>query len=1022
MFPDFFPMRKFLTVSGLAAALGVLALALRSQTIPARLAPPDVSAEVLNTRFQGVVRPFIQTYCVSCHGADKPEAAFNLESFTSMDLVVKDYRRWNTLLGKLQRGAMPPEDAAQHPTPEQVKHIIAWIQDMQTYETTHNAGDPGIVLARRLSNAEYDYTIRDLTGVDIQPTKEFPVDPANEAGFDNTGESLAMSPELVKKYLDAAQLVADHIVFRPNGFTFAPYTMVTDEDRDKYAIGRVVDFYKQQGLTLTGTSGTYRWQALDYADYFLAAWRFQNRAALGKPAATLDDFAKDAKISPKYLGKVWTALTAPAGKVGPMAAVQARFRSLPSPEAGKEPEGMTTYCGYIRDIIIGLRPLVKPEFDNLPSPRGPGGSIASGSQIYVLWKDQQYAQSRMTYAGNAQTLDMSGYAQTDPALLIPEAAADKAAYEDSFKQFCAVFPDAFVIWERARMFLTNANDIRTDLQGHRLLTAGFHSQMGYFRDDQPLYDLVLDAAQQKELDNRWKELDFVAQAPLRQFKQFMWFERAEPPSVMMNPDFNGFRPEDEDITTETRIKQLGEVYQAHAQAINANDMVLGVIKDYFATMNAHIRALEAAQKAAEPSHLDSLVAFAESAFRRPLSKTEREDILAFYRTLRSQQIGHEDAIRYSVVSVLMSPSFCFRVNSPDSGQSVAKGIQPLSDYELASRLSYFLWSSMPDKELLDHAKAADLHQPAVLAAETKRMLADERVRGLAAEFGGNWLDIRRFEEHNAVDRDHFPTFTNDLREAMFQEPIRFFVDVAQHDSSILDFIYGDYTFVNPVLAKHYGMPEPKGGADQWMRVDDAQKYQRGGILPMAAFLTKNAPGLRTSPVKRGFWVVSKLLGEYIPAPPPNVPAIPSDESKLGELTLRQTLAQHHANPACASCHEKFDSFGLVFEGFGPIGEARTLDLGNRPVETNATFPDGTEENGVAGLRSYLKTRVQDEFVDNLSRKLVSYALGRTLVPSDEPLVGDIDHKLAAGGYRFDILVNSVINSKQFLTKRTSPGS
>jgi len=363
------------------------------------------------------------------------------------------------------------------------------------------------------------------------------------------------------------------------------------------------------------------------------------------------------------------------------------------------------------------------------------------------------------------------------------------------------------------------------------------------------------------------------------------------------------------------------------------------------------------------------------------------------------------------------------MTSPASAPTPGQKVVALTDYELASRLSYFLWSSMPDKELLDHAAKGDLHQPKVLAAETQRMVQDERVRGLAAEFGGNWLDIRRFEEHNAVDRDHFTTFTNDLREAMFQEPIRFFTDVVQHNSSALDFLYANYTFVNPVLAKHYGMPTPTAvTADTWWRVDDADKYQRGGILPMAAFLTKNAPGLRTSPVKRGFWVVSKLLGEYIPAPPPNVPAIPSDESKLGNLTLRETLEQHHADPNCASCHEKFDSFGLVFEGYGPIGELRTLDLGNRPVETNAKFPDGTEETGLAGLRDYLHTKTQDEFVDNLTRKLLVYALGRSLQPSDEPLIADMHAKLVANGYRFDTLVESIINSPQFLLKRNTPVS
>ena len=202
---------------------------------------------------------------------------------------------------------------------------------------------------------------------------------------------------------------------------------------------------------------------------------------------------------------------------------------------------------------------------------------------------------------------------------------------------------------------------------------------------------------------------------------------------------------------------------------------------------------------------------------------------------------------------------------------------------------------MPDVELLEHARNGDLHKPEVLNAQTRRMLRDPKIRGLAEQFAGNWLDIRRFEEHNAVDRERFPAFTNELRDAMFEEPVRFVLDIIQRNGSVLDFLYGDYTFVNAVLAKHYAMPEPSAG--DWVRVDNARKYARGGLLPMSVFLTKNAPGLRTSPVKRGYWIVHKLLGEYIPAPPPNVPVLPTDETKLGNLTLRDTLAQHRANPA-----------------------------------------------------------------------------------------------------------------------------
>jgi hypothetical protein len=481
------------------------------------------------------------------------------------------------------------------------------------------------------------------------------------------------------------------------------------------------------------------------------------------------------------------------------------------------------------------------------------------------------------------------------------------------------------------------------------------------------------------------------------------------------------------------MAQLAQVYLAKAREVT-NDVAAGVVRDYFDQMNANVRAFEQARTASEPSHLTALLAFAARAYRRPMTRAETDDLLAFYHSLRDQHLSHEDAIRDAVASVLMSPYFCYRVDPFDSrsaGETVrrtlAQGkpsatstadVGPLTDYALASRLSYFLWSSMPDDELMKHAAAGDLHKADVLAAQARRMMQDRRVRHLATEFAGNWLDIRRFEEHNAVDRERFPSFTSDLREAMFEEPIRFVQDVIQRDGSVLDFLYGNYTFVNPVLARHYEMPEPPEGT--WVRVDGAQKYARGGLLPMSVFLTKNAPGLRTSPVKRGFWIVHRLLGQYIPAPPPNVPVLPTDETKLGDLTLRETLAQHRANPACASCHAKFDSFGLAFEGYGPIGETRDRDLAGRRVETGVSFPDGSSGSGLDGLRAFMRARGQSQFVDNLCRELLVYALGRSLLRSDEPLLADMRKHLSAGGYKFGLLVQDIVTSRQFLTKRTTP--
>ena len=323
---------------------------------------------------------------------------------------------------------------------------------------------------------------------------------------------------------------------------------------------------------------------------------------------------------------------------------------------------------------------------------------------------------------------------------------------------------------------------------------------------------------------------------------------------------------------------------------------------------------------------------------------------------------------------------------------------------------------MPDEELLNHAAAGDLTRRDVLIAQTRRMLKDPRARGLATEFAASWLDSRHFETYNSVDRERFPNFTNDLREAMFEEPIRFVEDVIRNDRSVLDLLYGNYTFVNPVLAKHYGIPGVTGKKDDWVRVDDAGRYERGGLLPMAVFLTQSSPGLRTSPVKRGFWVVRRLLGEVIPPPPPQVPELPQDEAKT-DAPLRDVLAQHRSNPLCAGCHARFDVFGLAMEGYGPVGEARTKDLAGRAIDSSATFPGNVQGSGFRGVQAYIKAKRQQDFLENISRKLLSYSLGRTLQLSDDPVIAQMKARMSATGYQFGSLVETIVSSQQFLNRR-----
>jgi hypothetical protein len=988
--------------SGTGIAVCVLAVSLagfgawyafRPAAGPVPGAPRDSSSpeERLEARFSSDVQPFLQRYCFTCHGDQKQEASLDLRRDSTAAAVAKNPQLWDHVLERLRSEEMPPDDAPRRPGPDERAAVVAWLRDLREHERRRNAGDPGTVLARRLSNAEYDYTVRDLTGVDIRPAREFPVDPANEAGFDNSGESLVMSEALLKKYLAAARLIADHVVLKPDGFVFAPHPAVTDTDRDKYCVGRIIDFYDRHKI--------------DLADYFLATWRYRHRDALGRPDAELSQFAAEAGLSPKYLALIWSALDAEED-VGPLAVVRKLWRELPEP--GKA-DAARPGCRRMRDVVLRLRQQLKPAVKKV-SVNG----ISPGSQPFVLWNNRQLAARHQSYTGEVsadlkklgeQLKDDAGLAE----LLTPKEtdAGTERRLREALARFCEVFPDAFVVTDRGPYF--NPNDAGKG----RPLTAGFHLMQGYFRDDKPLCDLILDGPQRRELDALWHELNFVTLAPMRQYKDFIFFERAEPPRFMFEAEFDFARSEDKDATSEAKMDRLAKAYLAKARKQGANGEAEEAIATYFADIAADIRRIERARLAAEPSHLEALARFAERAYRRPLSYAERDDLLAYYRQVREREdLGHEEALRQTLVTVLLSPHVCYRIDLAEPGT----GARPVSDYALASRLSYFLWSSMPDAELLAHAKAGDLHEPGVLTAQSRRMLRDPKVRGLATEFAGNWLDFRRFEEHNGVDRERFPTFTNELRQAMFEEPVRYFTDVAQRNRSALDLLYGTDTFVNRPLARHYGMPEPKG-PDEWVHVEDARRHGRGGLLPMAVFLTKNAPGLRTSPVKRGYWVVRRVLGEQIPPPPPTVPELPKDEAKLGELTLPQVLARHRSDPSCAACHRRFDSVGLVFENFGPVGERRTKDLGGRPVETAATFPDGIERDGLRGLRDYLRDRRQDDYLDNLCRKLFAYALGRSLLPSDKQTLDEMRAKLAADGYAFGSLVEGIVTSPQFLNKR-----
>jgi hypothetical protein len=362
------------------------------------------------------------------------------------------------------------------------------------------------------------------------------------------------------------------------------------------------------------------------------------------------------------------------------------------------------------------------------------------------------------------------------------------------------------------------------------------------------------------------------------------------------------------------------------------------------------------------------------------------------------------------MAVLVSPHFLFRIELDPQGKPGV--VHPLNDFELASRLSYFLWSSMPDDELLSLAERGALHVPATQAAQVKRMLADPKSKEFVRNFVGQWLELRNLETHQA-DPQRFPEFDEKLRESMKGETETFFENIIKEDRSILDLLNGDYTFVNERLAKHYGIKGIKG--EEFQKVSLAGTH-RGGVMTMASVLTLTAMPTRTSPVKRGVFVLENIVGSPPPPPPPAVPSLADKPKDEASAPLRERLARHRSDPNCSVCHMRMDGIGFALENFGPLGVWRDKE-GTFPVDSGGELAGGRKINGPEGLRELLDGRKSD-FVRCVTEKMLTYALGRGMESYDRCTVKDICYAVAKNDYRFSSLINGIVTSDAFQKRRS----
>lgn len=1026
-------------------------------------------------------RPLVVRFCGDCHGGEGAEAHLDLEQLSAQPEFATRFRTWEKVIERLNDGRMPPAESPQPSEAQRRELTEAVARALEMYVNEH-AGDPGRVVMRQLTSAEYAYSIEDLTGLNLIDQHDFVSDAVGGAGFTNAGDAQFVQDATLERYLEAAKKVAAHAVIGAGPLEFDVDPGQTGQELS--AIRRIQAIYRRHGFRTASGEGGKPFGLELYPTAFYVAWRFRHRQALSQPDSTLADLARENGLEPRFAEFINSVLTEPTQSF-PTSEIVSRWRDLPGPDGASDPD-VRAACGELYDRLRSWQQLL-------------ASASSDEEEAPVLTADVELTSTRsfkatLNWAGEATSaqieLSVLPVAKTEAKSLVlwhkPRIRFRKNRKWTPYQPLRSVLPpenagglsfgrhpagieidrNDFVLGETEKLVLdfpipsgaTSAQlavDVALDLKhgdecvvrctvsdganpGETVAATGtysalladpdgatylwlkpgihefarklpeishrepapsdrdpipapfdgayntaernhFHAKIKYHRDDQFLVEHLLDDSTRRRLDEAWTDL-------LTSFDY--------------HDEFFHVVTQKYHLPDDRRMATLDAAWVASLPA-EPREFVERLHDDYIARQ----RALAAA----EPQQLEQALEFAGRAWRRPLSEAEQDRLRAFYHDLRTKQTDHALALRLLLARILVAPAFLYRAEaSPPSSASAA-----LSDWELANRLSYFLWSSIPDEELRQAAASGRLQDANTLADQARRMLRDPKARRLATEFFGQWFGFYRFDRHRGVDGGRFPEFTDSLKQAMYDEAVSFFTHIVRADRPLGEILFADYTFADAELARHYGLPA--GELRETSKVEGAGQYHRGGLLRLGAVLTVTSAPLRTSPVKRGDWILRRVLGTPVPPPPANAGSIAADDVAGDGRTLRQRLEAHRRDATCANCHSRMDPLGFALEHYDPIGRWREQYRDEQPIDASGVLNDGTEISGPQALLDYLKEH-QRQFHQTLSTRLLSYALGRTELASDQPLLNELAGELERGG-KFSDLVARIVSSRQFRFRR-----
>ena len=881
--------------------------------------PLSLAAET--RREIGEIRPILEKYCFKCHGEKKQKGDIRLDTYlTGLD-VLKDRKVWLSVLEQLEEREMPPEDPV--PREDEYRKLIDWVDAAGNQINWDSIKHPGHVTLPRLTQVEYNHTIRDLLGLDLEPGRNFSPDGEGRSGFTNDRDNLFVTASEMEKYFTASEMVGEaleslqdkarqwHLEAEEMFITESKTAISTFQDGSRgyiLSVGQktlyqsleipVYGFYR---ITLRGGSTTRGPSA--------ALIRFDNQPGGELPVAGHDFEETSLQVFLTPGNHQITVNSKVLPRVKKKASSRKKvYQKLPENAAELVREGSLAHAATI------------PVDDSIRPPLL--GTIHE-------WNKTEYAVQRAY-----EWLRLHG-PDGDPKEL------------DRFVRY---------VKDRSRPFVE--------------LLPRLTRQWGIDREE-------FERRYQKWNANQLKErteimaLAKAGRTPMANGMMMVdWLEMEGPivPGV-------GSRP---------------ALFQPASDAVARGKNWDAWFRD-----------------------------FMDRAFREPVSEEGKQRYIGLYQKVRREGKGHSRAARRALSAVLMSPEFLYRAEELPA-KADARGPVQLNDFQLASRLSYFLWQSCPDKELRDLAGKRKLTgDTARLIQQVERMLKDPKSRDFFSSFAGQWLGYDALGRSVIPDGTLFPEVTDDLLRAMKEETRLLFQRVFQENRSILSLLNTHETFLNGALAKHYGISGVKGESMRLVSLTDEQYQNRGGILGMGSILTATSTPLRTSPVLRGVWLMEKILDEEPGEPPADAGALPGNAGKRGK-TLREELEIHRDRADCADCHNKIDPLGFGLEGYDAVGRIRNTDEQGRTIDSGGTLPDGSSFIGVGELREYLVEQRRDDFLRIVVNRLLSFALGRELQIYDEPATEQIVKAAKENDYRAYALVNAIVMSYPFRNQHVSP--